>query len=131
MPIWELPSLDLPPFSHALTEPMPLSEPMPLDAPTVAPVAAPIAAATAELQALLDSQLPAEPPAPPPSAALPANEEELDEEMLEIFLEEANEVIANARAALDLLAEQPADKAQLTNVRRAFHTLKAAAAWSA
>ena len=120
----ELPSLDLPPFSHALTEPMPLSEPMPLDAPNEAAMAAPVAAATAELQALLDSQLPAEPPAPPPSAALPTNEEELDEEMLEIFLEEANEVIANARAALDLLAEQPADKAQLTNVRRAFHTLK-------
>lgn len=50
-----------------------------------------------------------------------------DPEMREIFLEEADEVIGNARAALAELHEQPADHAQLTVVRRAFHTLKGSA----
>jgi len=47
--------------------------------------------------------------------------------MREIFLEEAEEVIGNARAALAELREAPADHGQLTVVRRAFHTLKGSA----
>ena len=47
--------------------------------------------------------------------------------MREIFLEEADEVIGNARAALAELRETPADHGQLTIVRRAFHTLKGSA----
>jgi chemosensory pili system protein ChpA (sensor histidine kinase/response regulator) len=83
-------------------------------------------AVTAELKGFLDTQAPAElvEAAPPVSDPLSESEEALDEEMLEIFMEEANEVVATARAALDLLAGSPADKGQLTTVRRAFHTLK-------
>lgn len=94
-----------------------------LGAPSTLPPVETTAAAAAELQALLAPE-PAPAPAPAPSAPLPLSDEAYDEEMLEIFLEEANEVIASARAALDVLANDPADREQLTTVRRAFHTLK-------
>ncbi|WP_457391340.1 Hpt domain-containing protein [Roseateles sp. P5_E1] len=61
--------------------------------------------------------------APPPPAPSVAD----DPEMREIFLEEADEVIGNARAALEELRQAPADHGQLTIVRRAFHTLKGSA----
>ncbi|MBS0433986.1 MAG: Hpt domain-containing protein [Proteobacteria bacterium] len=59
-------------------------------------------------------------------APAPAAEPELaeDDEMREVFLEEAREVIADARAATAGLAHAPSDVAQMTTVRRAFHTLK-------
>jgi chemosensory pili system protein ChpA (sensor histidine kinase/response regulator) len=59
--------------------------------------------------------------------AAPAPSVADDPEMREIFLEEADEVIANARAALAELRQQPGDHGQLTIVRRAFHTLKGSA----
>ncbi|HEY9064582.1 MAG TPA: Hpt domain-containing protein [Burkholderiaceae bacterium] len=47
-----------------------------------------------------------------------------DDEMREIFLEEAREVIANAESAQADLVKAPDDIALLTTLRRAFHTLK-------
>ncbi len=47
-----------------------------------------------------------------------------DAEMLAIFLEEAGEVAADARASLAALADAPDDLVRLTTLRRAFHTLK-------
>lgn len=59
------------------------------------------------------------------AASLPgATGLEEDEEMREIFLEEAREVIQGAGEALDALLDEPADIGHLTTVRRAFHTLK-------
>jgi chemosensory pili system protein ChpA (sensor histidine kinase/response regulator) len=59
------------------------------------------------------------------AAAAPAETGlEEDDEMREIFLEEAREVIETARASLDHLVRQPDDLESLTSVRRAFHTLK-------
>ena len=79
----------------------------------------------------VDLSLPAPAPVPvPPAAPVAAVSEPSvadDPEMREIFLEEADEVIGNARAALDALREAPADHGQLTIVRRAFHTLKGSA----
>jgi chemosensory pili system protein ChpA (sensor histidine kinase/response regulator) len=65
-------------------------------------------------------------PVPPPSPPAAPGETGLedDAEMREIFLEEAREVIDNARTALAELQEQPADANAMTTVRRAFHTLK-------
>ena len=57
----------------------------------------------------------------PPSA--PAELAE-DDEMREVFLEEAREVLHDAGVATDDLAHAPSDLALLTTVRRAFHTLK-------
>lgn len=47
-----------------------------------------------------------------------------DQEMLDIFLEEAREVAVNGLAAIDALSEDGTDFTQQTALRRAFHTLK-------
>jgi chemosensory pili system protein ChpA (sensor histidine kinase/response regulator) len=64
-----------------------------------------------------------------PSAPTPAGQTGLedDAEMRDIFLEEAREVIGNAHRALAALADDGSDVAELTTVRRAFHTLKGSA----
>ncbi len=62
-------------------------------------------------------------PMPEPAAAAVAELAE-DDEMREVFLEEAREVVQAARDACAALVDTPADLAQMTTVRRAFHTLK-------
>ena len=75
----------------------------------------------------------------PPSAVEPVDFEEDD--LRDIFLEEAREVLGGGREAIEALAVNPGDLSQLTVLRRAFHTLKGssrmvglnefgAAAWS-
>src|SRR6185295_10140831 len=49
---------------------------------------------------------------------------EHDDEMRDVFLEEAREVIEGAQAACGQLQQAPDDLGLLTTVRRAFHTLK-------
>jgi len=66
----------------------------------------------------------AAPAAAPAAAKLVTIDLAEDDEMREIFLEEAREVLEAAQAACADLAHNPADLAQLTTVRRAFHTLK-------
>ncbi|GIX23286.1 MAG: hypothetical protein KatS3mg122_0517 [Caldimonas sp.] len=70
--------------------------------------------------------LAAEPPVAAASAPAPDGRSGLedDDEMRAVFLEEAQEVMATAGAALDLLTRAPDDIEQLTTVRRSFHTLK-------
>ena len=66
--------------------------------------------------------------APPPSAATlqlaQASTEEIDAELLAIFLEEAREVLATIDDSLGGLKAQPHNVELLTSVRRSFHTLK-------
>ncbi len=64
------------------------------------------------------------PLAPTPVVEVEATGLEEDDGMREIFLEEAREVIDQAREGLQNLSEQPDDVQALTSVRRAFHTLK-------
>lgn len=67
-------------------------------------------------------------PAPAPeamNAATAAGGDDFEEDDLrDIFLEEAREVAGHAQAALDALAVEPGDIGELTILRRAFHTLK-------
>src|SRR5439155_25815654 len=49
---------------------------------------------------------------------------EHDDEMREVFLEEAREVVESARTASAELQSTPGDIELLTTLRRAFHTLK-------
>ncbi len=91
------------------------------DAPSRQAVGAGLAQAVDQLQAPPTAAEPAPAPAPLPPAT--TNLED-DAEMREIFLEEAREVIAAARASLQQLADSPEDLGELTTVRRAFHTLK-------
>lgn len=68
------------------------------------------------------------PPLPPalpaPSAATPEEADEIDEELLEIFLEEAREVLDTITSHIDAIRPSVADPEALTVVRRGFHTLK-------
>ncbi|HEV8314875.1 MAG TPA: Hpt domain-containing protein, partial [Burkholderiaceae bacterium] len=68
----------------------------------------------------------ATPVPPPPAAPVPpgATGLEEDDEMREVFLEEAREVMQNAHDAMGVLADAPDNVSELTTVRRAFHTLK-------
>jgi chemosensory pili system protein ChpA (sensor histidine kinase/response regulator) len=63
---------------------------------------------------------PAVPIAPPVTAPADIDEDDL----LDIFLEEAREVVHNGLAAIAALAANPTDISELTTLRRAFHTLK-------
>jgi chemosensory pili system protein ChpA (sensor histidine kinase/response regulator) len=47
-----------------------------------------------------------------------------DAELLDIFLEEAREVIDNGQSAVAALVSDPSNLADMTTLRRAFHTLK-------
>ena len=49
---------------------------------------------------------------------------EVDLELLEIFLEEANEVVATIREHLETLRGKPHDSEALVTIRRGYHTLK-------
>ncbi len=65
--------------------------------------------------------------APPDSVEKPSEEDFEEDDLRDIFLEEAREVAQNGNDALALLAVSPSDVSQLTILRRAFHTLKGSA----
>ncbi len=50
--------------------------------------------------------------------------EDIDEEILEIFIEEVDEVLEEMKSSYAVWRESPADKESLQTLRRAFHTLK-------
>ncbi|WKV83790.1 Hpt domain-containing protein [Pseudomonas sp. B24_DOA] len=54
----------------------------------------------------------------------PADEEAVDDELREVFLEETGEVLAVLHEYLPRWTANPQDRAALTELRRAFHTLK-------
>ncbi|MBI5658013.1 MAG: Hpt domain-containing protein [Nitrosomonadales bacterium] len=56
-----------------------------------------------------------------PEAAEPPCEEN---ELLEVFLEEAREALDSMRANLEILRREPASREPLVSIRRGFHTLK-------
>lgn len=69
----------------------------------------------------------------PPPAAVPSKEvahlisaepDQVDRELLQIYLEEANEVLATISENLGVCREQPHNRDAMTIIRRGFHTLK-------
>ncbi|NMG73878.1 Hpt domain-containing protein [Aromatoleum diolicum] len=66
--------------------------------------------------------MPAAPPAPPKPAE--ASAAEIDAELLEIFIEEAHEVLATIGEQLELSRTASDSHEHLIAIRRAFHTLK-------
>jgi len=136
----ELPSLDLPPLDLPGSATIAADDSSPATAPEApssrdsAPLAEISAFAPLELPPLealpepsaapgaspLDSQ--ALVPEPPVSASPPAAL--MDPEFLEIFLEEAREVLEAAEAAFARWSNSPEDSEALGQLRRAFHTLK-------
>ena len=90
------------------------------------PVAEPVFERT---QTLVVPQQAVQPPISQPAAAQaqlpPAVDLSDDEvELIDIFLEEAREVVQNGLAAIDALRVDPSNLADQTTLRRAFHTLK-------
>ena len=75
-------------------------------------------------QAMSDFAAPPPPAPAAPATAVSATATAEDDEMLEVFFEEAEEVIAGARESLAKLAEDPQHFESISTVRRAFHTLK-------
>src|SRR5437867_5827031 len=65
-------------------------------------------------------------PSPSPEAAklIDASAEAIDAELLGVYLEESDEVLATIREHLDTARDQHASKEALTTIRRGFHTLK-------
>ncbi|WP_332670997.1 hybrid sensor histidine kinase/response regulator [Aromatoleum sp.] len=53
-----------------------------------------------------------------------ASASDIDAELLEIFLEEAHDVLATIARLVEVSRRDPADLSQLTGIRRGFHTLK-------
>jgi len=53
-----------------------------------------------------------------------ASEDNEEDDLLDIFLEEAREVVGNGLEAVGLLFAEPGNLEHLTTLRRAFHTLK-------
>lgn len=58
------------------------------------------------------------------SGASHESDDILDDEIIEIFVEEAEEVIAEIDASLPLWQEEPSNRQAVAEIRRAFHTLK-------
>ena len=92
------------------SQPAPLSRPAPLSQP--APLSPPAPRSAAATRALLAS------------AAQAPEDDESEEELLDIFLEEARDVVVKGLAAVHELVADPANLAEQTTLRRAFHTLK-------
>ncbi|MEW6133038.1 MAG: Hpt domain-containing protein [Pseudomonadota bacterium] len=86
------------------------------------------AAAATETVPAASAESPAEKPAaagePAATPPAPAAAPEIDPELLDIFLEEAGEVLDNMANATDACEDNADDRESLTVVRRAFHTLK-------
>ncbi|WP_096671284.1 hybrid sensor histidine kinase/response regulator [Polaromonas sp. AET17H-212] len=72
----------------------------------------------------LTSLVAAAAPATAPEAAATGTDDFEEDDLRDIFLEEAREVAGHAQAALAALAAEPGDIGELTILRRAFHTLK-------
>ncbi|MDB5887413.1 MAG: cheW-like domain protein, partial [Rhodocyclales bacterium] len=79
-----------------------------------------------QIQEALSTVAPAATPQPSEEAArlMQVSNEELDAELLDIFLEEAHEVLATQREHRDIAVREPHNQEALTTVRRGFHTLK-------
>ncbi|MDB5795949.1 MAG: response regulator [Noviherbaspirillum sp.] len=82
--------------------------------------------ALADILAVTATPQPASEPLPAPAAAAPApdTDEAADAELLEIFLLEADEVLACIRQTLPESRNAPHSQECLTTLRRSFHTLK-------
>ena len=62
--------------------------------------------------------------APAPKAEEQASRPAVNQELLEIYLDEAGEVLATINSSLPECRSQPQNRDALTTIRRAFHTLK-------
>ena len=79
---------------------------------------------TGALEALEATSSPTQAVPEPTAATAPSGVDLHDDDLLDIFLDEAREVVRTGGEAVEALAKDPGDMAQQTALRRAFHTLK-------
>lgn len=123
--------LDVKPSKGEVAEPA-VAQPVPgvsaEPSPPTIDLASTATAPVSEAPAASEPETAAAPEAPAAPAATattaPAASPEIDAELLEIFLEEANEVIGTIGEQIAALRARPSDTEALTTLRRAFHTLK-------
>ncbi len=84
----------------------------------------PDAAAVSALLAASDASVPVPEASPESQRLAKAQDDERDSLLLEIFCEEAVEVVATLKEGVSNLVSAPGDRDALVTVRRAFHTLK-------
>jgi chemosensory pili system protein ChpA (sensor histidine kinase/response regulator) len=84
----------------------------------------PLKTGVSEALANIAPSKPADAPAAQIVQLIDAPADEVDQELLDIFLEEATEVVATIRENLLTLTTSPHDKECLTTIRRGYHTLK-------
>lgn len=84
----------------------------------------PDAAAVSALLAASDASIPVPEASPESQRLAKAQDDERDSLLLEIFCEEAVEVVATLKEGVSNLVSAPGDRDALVTVRRAFHTLK-------
>ncbi len=105
----ELPDIELPSAPEVLEQPSAVDKPLSMADVMAAPV-----------QAI-------NPPAhdvPPSLLPPPADEEPIDDELLEVFIEEVGEVLETIAEYMPRWSANTDDKDALVEIRRAFHTLK-------
>ena len=83
-----------------------------------------LGAGTSALLALIDQLRPDQAPLPEPTAPLPESPGAADQELHDIFVEEASEVLDDIDTQTASLLLTPGDLDRITLVRRGFHTLK-------
>ena len=103
-----------------------LQEEGPSAVPTVeVPIRAADVAATVKIMVALPAEAPEV--VHPPTVVLPAQESlgaQVDPQMIEVFSEEAREVVASINKVFPLWEKNPDDTESLSTMRRNFHTLK-------
>ncbi|UZK04567.1 Hpt domain-containing protein [Venatoribacter cucullus] len=108
-------------LTAAVPEPAAMPEDGPEDEPEAAPEAEPETASETGSGQVSDA---APAPAVEPAAAADDDDDLIDDEIIEIFLEEADEVTETLNEYWPQFKADQDDKEAMTTVRRAFHTLK-------
>ncbi len=75
-------------------------------------------------EAIIEEPLPIIEPATVPEVTSADDDDLIDDEIIEIFIEEAEEVLESIANYLPIYLEQPDNSEALTELRRAYHTLK-------
>ena len=99
-----------------------IMQPVLADAPPV-PAPAPVEPEIPD-EAVVDITPPIEAPSAQAARLKDESDEKIDQELLEIFLEEAAGVLETISRSLAISRAQPVNLAELTLIRRGFHTLK-------
>ncbi|MDR3212735.1 MAG: Hpt domain-containing protein [Azoarcus sp.] len=120
----ELPDLPEIPAVHPAPEQATPASPAPTDGIETFPTFEIETGEEAEIAVTLEPPPSIPPVAPEVRRLAEAPKEELDAELLCIFIEEAREVLEAVATRLEQLRIEPSNRGYLTDIRRSFHTLK-------